>query len=410
MFENMKLAQRRILAVALAAMGTLLSLPAASQQTGSFKIGVIDDMSGAVSELGGPGSLLAATMAVEDFGGKVLGRKIEIVSADHQNRPDVATSIAQRWLDKENVEVILSGGASTTSLAIQSMAKTRPTKTVMVGGSYATQISGVNCTPNSMQFNANNYSLATPLTKYLTKVGLNSWYILVVDYSAGHAAQAATTSVVEASGGKVVGAARFPLDATDMSAYILQALSSKPKVLAFAQGGDQGQNIVKAAAQFGLVASGTRIAQLSSFITDVHAVGLKAEQGSYIAESFYWDLNEKTREFSKRFFLRHKKMPTQSHASAYAAIAHYLQAVQAMGTADATKVVSKMKATEVNNAAFQGGRVREDGAYVRPIYIFEIKKPEESKYAWDYYKLVSTIPGDQAFQPMKEQGCPNPTK
>jgi branched-chain amino acid transport system substrate-binding protein len=400
--------KRKLLSGALAL--ALCSSASFAQKSDPFKIGVIDDMSGILSELGGKGSLVAVSMAVEDFGGKVLDRKIELVSADHQNRPDIASSIAQEWLDKGGVEAIVTGGASTTSLAIQSMAKSRTSKAVLVSGSMATDISGKACTPNSVQFAPNNFSIAAPLTRTLMEKGLNTWFLTVVDYSAGHAAQAAMTAMVQSAGGKVVGAARFPTDATDYSAYILQAQALQPKVLAVGAGGDQGENVVRTAAEFGLQASGTTIVMATNFITDVHSLGLKTAQGGYIAEAFYWDLNDKTREFGKRFFARLGKMPTQMQASAYAATVHYLQAVQASGTANAAKVISKMKATPVNNAAFQTGYIREDGAYVRPVYVFQIKKPEESQYPWDYYKVVREVPGDAAFQPMKDQGCPNPTK
>jgi len=395
-------------AVALAAM--LAPGMLSAQQPAPFKIGVIDDMSGIVSELGGKGTLIAVNMAVEDYGGKVLGRPIAVVSGEHQNRPDLAATITQEWLEKGGIEVVITGGASNASLSVQTVVKNNPTKTFLVGGSLAPDFSGKACTPNTVQFTANNYTLANPLARVLTKLGKDAWFVMVVDYASGHAAQAATIATVQASGGKIVGSARFPSDATDYSAYILQAQALKPKVLAFAAGGDQGQNIVRTASEFGLVASGTTIAGLSSFITDVHALGLQIAQGAHLAEAFYWDRNERTREFSKRFFARHGKMPTQMQATAYAAISHYLPAVAAVGTPDATKVVSKMKATEVNNAVYQGGVIREDGAYVRPIYVFRVKKPEESKYPWDYYTLVQEVPGEEAFLSLKDHGCPNPTK
>jgi branched-chain amino acid transport system substrate-binding protein len=383
---------------------------AGQQASDPIRIGVIDDMSGMVEALGGKGSLLAATMAVEDFGGKVLGRPLQIVSADHQNRPDVGGSVAAEWFDRGGVEAIVSGGVSSVTLAIQQLAKARPNKVLLVGGSQATDISGKSCTANTVQFAANNYSLAAPVTKVLTAQGLNTWFIMVVDYTAGHAAQAAATAMVEAAGGKVIGSARFPVDATEFSAFILQAQAAKPKVLAIGVGGDQGQNIVRQAAEFGLQSSGITIAPLVMYITDIHAMGAQVAQGLRLSTAFYWDRNEQTRAWSKRFFDKHGKMPTQNQASAYAAVTHYLQSVHASGSTDGTKVVPKMKASEVQNAVYQGGFIREDGSYVRPIYVVEVKSAQEQKYAWDYYKIIREVPANEAFMSLAEQGCPNPTK
>lgn len=391
------------LAVALAWSG------AAAAQDKNVKIGVMTDMAGLYSDISGINSVLAVTMAVEDSGLREKGWKIDIISADHQNKPDVATSLARQWADVENVDLYADVVTSSTALAVNPVAVEK-NRVHINSGAASSALSGKACTPNTIHWTYDTYALANGTGKAVTKAGGDSWFFLTADYAFGAALEADTTAVVKANGGKVVGSVKHPLNSSDFSSYLLQAQSSKAKIIGLANAGGDTTNAVKQAAEFGIVQGGQKLASLLLFINDVHSLGLKVANGLQMTETFYWDLNDATRGFSKRFSERSKNhvMPSMVQAGDYSAVTHYLKALVALGgnPHDGAKVVAKMKEMPTDDPIFGKGSIRADGRKIHPAYLFEVKKPEESKGPWDYYKLISTIPAEEAFRPLAESECP----
>lgn len=398
-------------ALAVAALATAGAAgPAAAQgiSDGVVRIGLLLDMSGPYSDIGGAGSVLAARMAVEDFGGTVLGKPIEVVYADHQNKPDIASTKAREWFDTQKVDAITDVASSATSIAVVNVGKAK-NKPVLIaaaaGGS--SRLTNEDCSDISVHWTYNTYTLASVTANALTKAGADTWYFLTADYTFGQSLEQDTANTVAAAGGKVLGSSRHPLNASDFSAYIVQAQASQAKVIGLANAGADTISAIKEANAFGLGRSGKQsIAALLMYISDVHALGLKTAQGMVMTEGFYWDLDAKTRAWSKRFFERHKRMPTSAQAGEYSAVTHYLKAVQAAGTDSTPAVMAKMRELPVNDSVFtREGRIRADGAMVHPMYLAQVKKPEESKYPWDYLHIKATVPAEQAFQPLSASKC-----
>lgn len=391
------------LAAALAWTGT------ANAQDKNVKIGVMTDMSGLYSDISGSGSVLAVNMAVEDSGLRDKGWKIDIISADHQNKPDIATSLARQWADVENVDVYADVVTSSTALAINPVVVEK-NRIHLNSGAATSALSGKACTPNTIHWTYDTYELANGTGKAVTKAGGDSWFFITADYAFGAALEADTRAVVEKNGGKVLGSVKHPLNSSDFSSFLLQAQSSHAKIIGLANAGGDTTNAVKQAAEFGIVKGGQKLASLLLFISDVHALGLKVANGLQMTESFYWDLNDETRGFSKRFSARSKNnaMPSMVQAGDYSAVLHYLKALVALGgnPHDGAKVIAKMKELPTDDTIFGKGSIRADGRKIHPAYLFEVKKPEESKGPWDYYKLVATIPAEEAFRPLAESECP----
>ena len=380
--------------------------PAYAQITGpSVKIGVLADMSGLYADLSGPGSVVAARMATEDFGGTVLGKPIEVISADHQNKPDVGASIARSWYDRDGVDVVVDVPVSSVAFAVQEVSRQR-NKALLLSASGASDLTGKFCSPVSVQWTYDTYALANTAGAELLKQGGDTWFFITADYAFGYALERDTAALVTAKGGKVLGSVRAPQDTTDFSAYLLRAQSSGAKVIGLANAGGDTITAVKQANEFGITRSGQRIVGLITYISDVHSMGLANAQGLILASAFYWDLTDATRAWSKRFETRTHAEPTMAQAGVYGAITHYLQAIKDAGTDDGPTVVRKMKETPINDFFTQNGRIREDGRVIRDMYLFQVKTPAESKGPWDYYKLLGTVPGDQAFRPLEQGGCP----
>lgn len=398
----------KTITVALAT-GLALASPAYAQTKISddvVKIGVMTDMSGQFSHESGEGSVTAVKMAVEDFGGTVLGKPIEVIVADHQNRNEVAIAKAREWYDVGKVDMIANLINSSIALAVTNVAQEK-NRIAIVNGSGSSRLTNDSCTPNSIHYAYDTYALAQGTGKALIKEGLNSWYFLTADYAFGHALEADTASVVKANGGTVVGSIRYPIDSPDHSAFLLQAQASKAKVVAVAGSGTTFINAVKSAKDFGLTDGGKQtIAGLLVWITDTDSMGLATAQGLVLTDAFYWDRDEETRAFSKKFFAKMKRMPHMGDAGDYSSTMHYLNAIKAAGTDDAKVVMAKMREMPVNDFFAKNGHIREDGRFVHDMYVYEVKKPSESKYPWDYYKLRATIPGDEAFRPLSESKCP----
>jgi branched-chain amino acid transport system substrate-binding protein len=401
-----KLARYSAALIVLAALG--LAGPASAQDK-TVKIGVLNDMSSLYADIGGPNSVVAIQMAVKDSGLADKGWKIDVLSGDHQNKPDVGVNIARQWIDAEKVDVIADTPNSGVALAVSNLVKEK-NAVLLNSGAATADLTGKACTPNTISFTYDTYMLATGTGKALTKAGGDSWFFLTADYAFGHALERDTAAVVTANGGKVLGSVRHPLNTSDFSSFLLQAQASKAKVVGLANAGGDTTNSIKQASEFGIVAGGQRLAALLLFITDVHSLGLKTAQGLTFTESFYWDLNDKTREWSKRFAKESPKgaMPSMTVAGNYAAVLHYLKALEALGgnPHDGAKVVAKMKDIPTDDPLFGKGPLRIDGRRIIPAYLFEVKKPEESKYSWDYYKLVATIPSEDAAKPLEGSECP----
>ncbi len=401
---RMTKAMRAVWAVAAAAV-LGLPVPASAQVSNDVvKIGVLTDLSGAYSDLAGPGSVLAVKMAVEDFGGKVLGKPIEVISADHQNKGDIAANKAREWFDRDNVDLVIDLVSTSTALAVMKVAKEK-NKISIVSGAASTKITNEDCTDTNVHYTYDTRSLAEGTGRAVVKQGGDTWFFLTADYAFGHSLEKDTSEVVIAAGGKVLGSVRHPFPGQDFSSFLLKAQASGAKVIGLANAGTDTQNSIKQAAEFGITPK-QKLAGLLIFITDVHSVGLKAAQDLYVTESFYWDKDDATRAWSKKFFERHKKMPTMVQAGDYSATMHYLNAIKAAGTDDTAKVMEKMKATPVNDFFAKNGKIREDGLHVHDVYLFQVKKPADSKQPWDYYKLVQTVPGEQAFTPLSQSRCP----
>ncbi|MGY3527997.1 MULTISPECIES: ABC transporter substrate-binding protein [Bradyrhizobium] len=400
------LARRHAVLLACAALG--LATPAFAQDK-NVKIGVLNDMSGLYADIGGPNSVAAANMAVEDSGLRAKGWKIEVVSGDHQNKPDVGVNIARNWIDNEKVDIITDTPNSGVALAVSNLAKEK-NSIVLNSGAATADLTGKACNANTISYTFDTYMLANGTGKALTKAGGDTWFFLTADYAFGHALERDTSAVVTANGGKVLGGVKHPLNTADFSSFLLQAQASKAKIIGLANAGGDTTNAIKQASEFGITAGGQKLAALLLFVNDVHALGLKIAQGLTFTESFYWDTNDQTRAWSKRFQKVSPKgsMPSMTVAGVYAGVLHYLKALDAMGgnPHDGAKVVAKMKEIPTDDPLFGKGPLRIDGRRIIPAYLFEVKKPEESKYPWDYYKLIATISPEDAAKPLEASDCP----
>ncbi|MDQ2804262.1 MAG: ABC transporter substrate-binding protein [Pseudomonadota bacterium] len=394
-----------VLAVCLLASAGALAQQPAGSSTEPVRLGLILDMSSVYADVTGAGSETAARMAVEDFGGKVLGRPIEVLVADHRNKPDIAATIANKWFDVDHVTALMDVAASSPALAAMSVAKSH-NKIIMMSGPGATSITNEACIPTAVHYAYNTYALAHTTGKAVVAQGGKSWFFLAADYTFGQQLEADTASVVKSAGGQVLGDARAPIATSDYSSYLLQAQQSKAQVVGFALAGNDLVNSIKQAAEFGLNQGGQRLTGLLVYINDIHSLGLGATQGMTLSSAFYWDRNDGSRQWAQPFFKRLHKMPNMSQAGVYSATMHYLRAVQAAGTTETALVMRKMRDTPVDDFFAQNGHIRADGLMVHDMYLFQVKTPAESKSPWDLYKLAATIPGDQAFQPLSESKCP----
>jgi branched-chain amino acid transport system substrate-binding protein len=393
-------------AMLLTATALLAVTPASAEiSNGVVKIGVLTDMSGPYADNVGPGAVLAAKMAVEDYGGKVAGVPVEVISADHQNKADVGSAIARRWYDTEGVDTITEVVSSAVALAVQQISRDK-NKVMIATGPGTPELTGKSCSPNGVHWAYDNYALANVATSPLVQKGLKTWYFLTADYSFGHALEAEATKVVLANGGQVLGAARHPLNSSDFSSYLLQAQASKAQVVGLANAGADMTNALKQANEFGLT-RGQNIAALLVNLPDIHALGLKSARGLMFADSFYWDFNDKTRAFSKRFMERFNgKAPGSLQAAVYGAVMHYLKAVEATKSDEGTVVAAQMRKMPIEDFYTTNGKIREDGRVLRDMYLLQVKDPEDSKYPWDYLKVIATVPGDKAFRSLKDGNCP----
>ncbi|MGY4624982.1 ABC transporter substrate-binding protein [Bradyrhizobium sp. USDA 4486] len=394
---------------ALLACATFGFATSAYAQDKTIKIGVLNDMSSLYADIGGPNSVAAVKMAVEDSGLKAKGWTIDVLSGDHQNKPDIGVNIARQWIDNDKVDVISDTPSSGVALAVNNLVKEK-NSVLLNSGAATADLTGKACTPNTISYTYDTYMLANGTGKALTKAGGDSWFFLTADYAFGHALERDTSAVVTANGGKLLGGVKHPLNTADFSSFLLQAQSSKAKIIGLANAGGDTTNAIKQAAEFGIVSGGQKLAALLLFINDVHSLGLKTAQGLTFTESFYWDLNDQTREWSKRFQKVSPKgsMPSMTVAGLYAGILHYLKAMDALGANphDGAKVVAKMKELPTDDPLFGKGPLRADGRRLIPAYLFEVKKPEESKGPWDYYKLVANISAEDAAKPLKDSECP----
>jgi len=390
-----------------AALAGCLAAGAAQAQISDdvVKIGILTDMSSLYADLGGPGSVIAAQMAVKDFGGTVAGKKIEIVSADHLNKPDVGSTIARQWFDQDHVDAIVDVPNSGVALAVQQIAKEKG-KVMLFSGPASSDLTGKACSPTGVHWTYDTYALAHGTGGALIEQGGDTWFFITADYAFGHALEADTAAVVKASGGKVLGAVRAPLNSPDFSSFLLQAQSSKAKIVGLANAGGDTINSIKQAAEFGIVAGGQRLAGLLVFISDVNSLGLQTAQGIVLTSAFYWDMNDETRAWSKRFIGEAKKVPSMVQAGVYGAVTHYLKAIDAAKSDEGPAVVAKMRELPINDFMTKNGKLREDGRVLRDVYLFQVKAPSESKYQYDYYKQLTTIPADKAFRPLADSECP----
>jgi branched-chain amino acid transport system substrate-binding protein len=369
------------------------------------KIGILNDQSGVYADYGGRGSIEAAKMAIEDFGGKVLDKPVEMVSADHQNKPDIASSIARGWYDNDRVDAIMELTTSSVALAVQQLSNDKK-KITITSGAATSDLSGKACTPFGFHWAFDTRALAVGTGGSLVENGGDSWFFLTADYAFGHALEADTARYVTSKGGKVVGAVRHPLSTGDFSSFLLQAQSSKAKIIGLANAGLDTNNSIKAASEFGIVQGGQRLAALLFTLAEVHGLGLQAAQGLVLTEGFYWDNDDESRAFGKRFMERTGRMPNMIQASTYSSVLHYLKAVKTAGSDEAEKVTKAMRDMPVEDFFAKKGKVLPNGRMVHDMYLFQVKSPAESKAPWDYYKKLATIPGDQAFATPKESGCP----
>jgi branched-chain amino acid transport system substrate-binding protein len=398
----------RFMAALVSAAGLLLAGAAGSafaqQPALPLKIGVLTDLSSVYSDIGGLGNIEATKMAIEDFGGVMFGKPIELVSADVLNKADVAASYARKWWESEGVDVIIDLPTSATALAVMELSK-QDEKIVIITDAASSDITGKSCSPYTAHWTYDTYANAHAVGGAVVKNGGDTWFFVTADYVFGHSIERDTSEVVKAAGGKVLGSAKHPLNTADFSSLLVQAQASKAKIIGLANAGGDIINAIKQAGEFGIVAGGQNLAAIVMFISDVHSLGLKVAQGLIVTEAYYWDMNDDTRAFGRRFFERMKRMPTMNQASTYSATLHYLKAVQATGTRDTKTVMAKMRETPVRDVFTQNGTLREDGRMVHSMYLFQVKKPEESKGPWDYYKLLAEVPADQAFRPLKDGGC-----
>jgi branched-chain amino acid transport system substrate-binding protein len=397
------------LGVAAAGLVFAAAVPEATAQISNnvVKIGVLNDQSGPYSDIGGRGAVVAVQMAIEDAGGKAAGATIEVIDADHQNKPDVASNIAREWIDQRQVDVIVDGAASSAGLAIQSVTRDKK-RLFLISGPASSDFTGKQCSPYGLQWTYDTYALAKGTGGAMVKQGGDTWFFMTADYAFGHALEADTSAFVKAAGGKVLGSVRHPLNTQDFSSFLLQAQASKAKIIGFANAGTDFSNALKQAAEFGIVAGGQRIAGLLVMLPDVHALGLKAAQGLVFTEAYYWDMDDETRALAKRFMAKHNgRPPSQVQAGIYSAVLNYLKAVNAAGTDDSDKVRAELGKMKIHDAAMRNGSIRPDGRVLHDMYLFQAKAPSESKYPFDYYKLLATIPAEEAWRPMSEGGCPH---
>ena len=392
-------------------LGSALLLGAVTQglaQDKVVKIGSLSDQSGLYSDVGGPGSTLAAQMAVEDSGLLTKGWKIDVISGDHQNKPDIGSNIARQWFDIDKVDVIVDVPNSGVALAVNNIIKEK-NAVFLNSGAGTSDLTNAQCSPNTIHWTYDTFMLANGTGTAPTKAGGNSWFFLTADYAFGAALERDTTAAVTANGGKVAGGVKHPLNTSDFSSFLLQAQASKAKVIGLANAGGDTSNAIKQASEFGIIQGGQKLAALLMFITDVHAIGLPVAQGLSFTETFYWDMNDQSRAFSKRFQerIRNKQVPTMSQAGVYSSLIHYFKALEALGgnPHDGAKVVAKMKEMPTDDALFGKGSIQPNGRKIHPAYLFEVKKPAESKGPWDYYKTVSTIPAEEAFTPLAKSTC-----
>ena len=397
----MKLKQT-LIAAAIAAMAGTAN---AQVSDGVIKIGVMNDMSSLYADIAGPGSVIAARMAIADFGAAKKGMKVEVLSADHQNKPDVGSQIANQWYDVDKVDAIFDVPTSSVALAVNEITKKKG-KAFLVSGAATSDLTGKACSPNTIHWTYDTWMLANGTGSAIVKTGGDSWFFITADYAFGHALEKDTEAVVLKGNGKVLGKVRHPLNAQDFSSFLLQAQASKAKIIGLANAGGDTINSIKQAAEFGIVKGGQSLAGMLVFLSDIHGLGLDKAQGLIFTETFYWDLNAQTREWTKRFVAESKgKYPTMVQAGVYSAVTHYLKAVEAAKTDDGTKVIAQMKAMPTDDTLFGKGTIRKDGRKLHPAYLVEVKKPSESKGPYDYYKVRATIPADQAFRPEKDGGC-----
>ena len=389
----------------LAAALTLLAPIAQAQAPQPFRIGALVDMSGVYSAHGGPGMVTAVQMAVEDFGGKVLGRPIEVLSANYQNKVDIAAARAREWYDRDDVQMIIESTDSAAALALQRLGVEKK-RITLFAGSASSALTNAECSPYGVHYVYDTYALSHGTGIAITKAGGNSWFFITADYAFGHALEKDTSEVVVQNGGKVIGQVRAPLNTPDFSSFLLQAQASKAKVVGLANAGTDTQNSVRQANEFGITQGGQKLATLLVFLHDIKGLGLQAAQGLQFTDGFYWDYNDETRAFAKRFYERHKGMPSMVQAGAYSATMHYLKAITAAASADPDAVMAKMRATPINDFFAKNGVIRADGRMVHDMYLAEAKKPSESKSDWDLLKINSVIPGDQAYRPLSESVCP----
>ena len=395
---------KKFLFLAATALGTLAAT-AVSAQT-AVKLGVLNDMSSLYADISGPGSVVAARMAVEDFKAEAKGIKVEIVAADHQNKPDVGSTIARQWYDREGVDAILDVTTSSVALAVSDVTREK-NKIFLISGGGTSDLTGTKCTPNNVHWTYDTWALANGTGTALTRQGKTSWFLLTADYAFGSALERDTTEAVKKAGGQIVGGVRHPLNSPDFSSFLLQAQSSKAAVIALANAGGDTINAVKQAAEFGITQAGQSLAGLLIFSSDVKALGLQAAQGLVLTEAFYWDQTDANRDFAKRFAAKFEgKMPTSAQAGVYSSVLHYLKAVEALKSKDTEKVMAKMKEMPIDDVLFGKGSIRADGRAIHPMYLYEVKKPAESKSPWDIYKVLATIPTEEAFRPLTAGGCP----
>ena len=399
---------KRTLLSTLVAAACALGLPAAQSQVSDnvVRIGVLTDMSSLYTDLAGRGSEVAARMAVEDFGAQKKGLRVEIVSADHQNKADVGSNIARQWYDVDKVDVIVDVPNSGVALAVNQITRDKG-KAFLVSGAASADLTGKACSPNTIHWTYDTWMLANGTGEAIVKTGGDSWFFLTADYAFGHALERDTEAVVTRNGGRVVGKVRHPLNTQDFSSFLLQAQSSRAKIIGLANAGGDTTNSIKQAAEFGIVKGGQNLAGLLVFLTDVHALGLPTAQGLILTETFYWDMNDQTRAFARRFAAANRGIhPTMVHAGVYSSVLHYLKSVEAAKTDDGTRIIAQMKSMPTDDPLFGKGSVRADGRKIHPAYLMEVKRPAESKGAWDYHRLRATIPAERAFRPLADGGCP----
>jgi len=391
--------------LAATTVAALMAGPVLAQQI-SVKLGVLNDRSGLYADLTGEGSVVAARLAVEDFKAADKGIKVEIVSADHQNKPDVGSTIARQWYDQDGVDVILDTPTSSVALAVNQITREK-NKIFLNSGAAASDLTGKACSPNTVHWTYDTYALAQGTGGAMVKAGGDTWFFMTADYAFGHALERDTAAVVTKNGGKVLGAVKTPFPGTDFSSFLLQAQASKAKVIGLANAGGDTINSIKQAGEFGITAGGQKLAGLLVFITDVNALGLQTAQGLVLTESFYWDRDEGTRAWSQRFAKAHNgNMPSMVQAGVYSAVLHYLKAVAATKSKDSATVMAKMKELPTDDPIFGKGTIRVDGRKMHDMYLYEVKKPSESKGKWDYYKQIAVLPAEQAFKPLSESDCP----